>query len=99
MKEHFANSELDLSTFDPAPFRRLVAQADARGYQFITMADRPSAVAQRELYALDMECTADEPDKGPDWEPIEYEAYVLDYLAPDRYHPKAVYVAIKDVPT
>ncbi|MFZ5826956.1 MAG: GNAT family N-acetyltransferase [Bacillota bacterium] len=96
LKEHFSNSELDLATFDPEPFRPMVTQAEGRGYRFVTMADLPVEEAQRRFYELDMECSQDEPDKGPDWQPIDYEEYRADAFAPDRYDPKGVVVALKD---
>lgn len=96
MKEHFFNSELSLATFDPKPFLPLVAAAEAKGYRFITMADLPEEEAQRRFYELDMECSQDEPDKGPDWEPVDFEAYRADTFSPQKYDPRAVFVAVKD---
>lgn len=96
LKEHFFNSELDLALFDPEPFRPLIARAEASGYRFISMAEVPFDEGQRQFYELDMECSQDEPDKGPDWQPINYEEYRADTFAPDRYDPRAVIVAVKD---
>ena len=96
MKEHFCNSELDLATFDPEPFRPALAAAAARGYQFITMADVPGEESERKLYELDMECSPDEPDKGPDWQPIDYAAWRADMLAPHHYDPRAIFLAVKE---
>ncbi len=96
LKEHFFNSELDLSTFDPEPYRPLLAEAEANGYRFITMADLPPDEGQRAFYELDIECSRDEPDKGPEWQPTEYDAYRADTFAPHQYDPKAVFLAMKE---
>lgn len=96
LKEHFFNSELDLATFDPEPFRPQLARAEAAGYQFRTMAEMPGEAAERELYQIDMDCSMDEPDKGPDWQPIDYQEWRRDLLAPTQYDPNAVFVALQD---
>lgn len=45
----FWSSELDLRTFDPAPFAHLVAEAEAQGFVFRTLAELRAAAARDEV--------------------------------------------------
>lgn len=92
---HFYESNLDLITFDPAPFRPAVDAARAKGYELLSMRDLPGEEAWRELYRLHLEAGRDAPsgDEGRDGPFEDYARHTFD--VPD-YDPAGVYVALKD---
>lgn len=97
LAHHAFESELDLTTFDPAPFFPAVDAARARGYEFRTMADMPGPEAQRRLWELDMECSRDAPASSPeDWVAEPFEPYARNVFEVPDYDPSGVYVALKD---
>jgi GNAT superfamily N-acetyltransferase len=58
---HVFESTLDLATFDEARFAGTVAKVTATGIQFITMADRPGDVTERDCYETVRLSTMDVP--------------------------------------
>lgn len=94
--DHYFRSELDLTGFNPEPFRPALAQAQVRGYRFLTLADLEGEAGKRQVYELDAECTRDEPGIAPDWQPLTYEAFHQEIFAGEGFDPAGVFLAEKD---
>lgn len=94
--EHYFRSELDLTNFDPAPFMGVLERARANGYRFLSMADLDLEAGKRAVYALDTDCTRDEPGIAPDWEPPSYETYEREIFTGPQFDPGAVFLAVKE---
>ena len=92
----YFKSELDLRSYDPAPFRPAVDRARAAGYRFFTLADVEEEAGKRRLYAVDMEAAIDEPGiETTKWPPITYPEYCAQMFQPPLYDPRAVVVAAR----
>lgn len=83
------DGELDLTNFDPAPWRDAVDRAEAGGVRFVTLATAPDVLP--DLYELDRQASADVPQWAGFMPP--YEEYCANLLHGD---PFGVVIALGD---
>lgn len=96
MHHHYLRSELNLATFDPAPFRPLVTQLEEQGYRFTSMAEVDPAEGPQRLYQLHMACVRDEPSIEGSQQPMTFAEYLRAVLDDPAYDPAGFILALKD---
>jgi hypothetical protein len=83
--------ELDISRFEPTRFADLMAEVQGAGIRLTTLAELGNTTAQQQsLYALNAECAADIPDRGPFFTWSEFRRTRLDVPS---FEPHGVVVA------
>jgi RimJ/RimL family protein N-acetyltransferase len=85
--------ELDIATFDDAPFEQHLRRAQASGTRFTTMGGLGDAPEHhRALYDLNKTCSSDIPGRGPFY---TYDEYVTQRVDAATYDPHGVILAIQ----
>lgn len=76
--QHFFNFELDLRTFDEAPYLPDIAGLESQGIRFCALADFPDTPeTRRKLYDLNISYVQDQPNMQPPWTFQGFEEFVI----------------------
>lgn len=92
-ERHIFESTLDLATFDETPFAAKLAEAQATGIRFASLAELgDTQEARHKLHALNEEAALDVP--GSDHTPRPYDAFAAQILAARWFRPEGQIAAL-----
>jgi mycothiol synthase len=95
-KSHLTfESKLDLTQFDPAPFRAQVERVKASGIRFVPFTELQSPEAERRFYDLFNAYGDDTPDAA-DWRLMDFDEWRAWAIETNRYWPQGWLIAMDE---